>query len=74
MRQCNAPLLYIPSEITEVTLQVQYYVNVTTLLLAPKSNKTLVSFNFVKHWPIQNLFNDKFFQIYSIPFIKVCSM
>ena len=25
-----------------------------------------MSFNFVKHWPIQNLFNDKIFPIYSI--------
>ena len=32
----------------------------TTLL------KTSISFNFVKHWPIQNLFNDEIFQIYGI--------
>ena len=25
-----------------------------------------VSFNFVKHWPIQNLFNNKIFPIYGI--------
>ena len=34
--------------------------------------KTSVSFNFVKHWPIQNLFNDDFFPIYGIQCIYTC--
>ena len=28
--------------------------------------KTSVSFNFVKHWPMRNLFNDEIFPIYGI--------
>ena len=29
-------------------------------------NKSLTSFNFVKHWLIQNLFNNRIFPIYGI--------
>ena len=35
------------------------------------TKKNFVSFNFIKHWPIQNLFNDEIFPIYSTLYMSI---